>query len=129
MAIGIHSYILFEYKMEHVDSRKWFLFLKCKLYDHISALVKVYFLSQGQPKYLTTLLDHLKDFMEGLVVFGGDPNMVLYPQLDASSGRSSLDLLDSEAELNRMKTALTSLHLINVWRSLQQWLEDLVQNS
>lgn len=76
--------------------------------------MNLYLPNEEQVTSLETYLQLVHQHREGVLVTGGDLNMVMDPNLDTSKGPSHL----SYAKLRRVKKLLHDLQLIDSWRTV-----------
>lgn len=76
-------------------------------------LADVYFPNSAQVTFCKRVIDELKSFATGYIVFGGDFNLALNPLQDTSDDKSSVPY----KKLRKIKTLHASLTLIDTWCS------------
>lgn len=76
--------------------------------------MNLYLPNEEQVNYLETCLQMIHQHKEGILVIGGDLNLVLDPSQDTSRGASYLSL----TKIRRVKKLLSNLQVIDTWRSL-----------
>lgn len=75
-------------------------------------LATIYAPNDHQDIFIRRILVKLMDFMEGPLILGGDFNVPLTPQVDTSSGKSSVSISSHK----RINQAIHNAQLIDVWR-------------
>lgn len=88
-------------------------------------IAALYALNSRMFAFLSDTLKQLLDFREGMVLLGGDFNIVLDPYLDSSSGKTSI----SFRALKHIRKLLRELHLVNCWRVTNVKVKDFSYNS
>lgn len=77
-------------------------------------LEKVYFPNAAQVSFCQYMIEELKGFAQGCIILRGDLNVPLNPSQDTSDGTSSLPY----KKLKKIKTLLSSLTLVDTWRTI-----------
>lgn len=88
------------------------LFTKGLIGDVQLTIVTIYVPNDGQDIFLQRTLSKLTDFQEGQQILGGDCNVPLAPNVDTSSGSSSIPIRARK----RIAKTLHETQLIDVWR-------------
>lgn len=86
----------------------------------IYTVINIYSPNQDQQQFLSTVMSRLKRFSATNMFLGGDLNAALIPCLDTSTGKSSL----SPTSLTKMRTLLSELSLVDMWRVLHPTAKD-----
>lgn len=86
----------------------------------IYTIINVYSPNQDQLQFLSMVSTRLKRFSTVNMILGGDLNAALIPRLDTSMGKSSI----SPASLTKIRTLLSDLSLVDVWRILHPTTKD-----
>lgn len=103
-----------------MDALGRFLLLKGKILDVQVPFANIYFHNTDQPQFLRDLISMLLAFSEGLLAFGGDLNLSMYPLLYVSRSSSHL----AYSRLKCLKADLQLLHLVDPWRLLYPQEQD-----
>lgn len=79
---------------------------------------KVTFLNVSLPNvnqitYLENILEKIDSFSEGLLIVGGDFNLILEPEIDTSTKRGHLPF----STYRRFRKILNEYQLIDIWRA------------
>ncbi|XP_053350008.1 uncharacterized protein LOC128520023 [Clarias gariepinus] len=110
VAILIRDTVKFEYICHDEDWSGSYIVLFCRLYGELYTLVNVY-----NHKADKILLDRLKDYLletaEGVLVVGGDFNIVL----DSSFDRKTLSFKHSKLKTDILNNFTVSLNLRDTW--------------
>lgn len=73
-----------------VDEEGRYLFLKGKLGNRRVTFAAVYSPNESQVSFIHNITFMLLEFRSGLLILGGDLNVILNPHVDCSSGSSTL---------------------------------------
>uniref|UniRef100_A0A8C5PLK8 Endonuclease/exonuclease/phosphatase domain-containing protein n=1 Tax=Leptobrachium leishanense TaxID=445787 RepID=A0A8C5PLK8_9ANUR len=114
VAILLAREVPFKEKGVQLDQNGRFLFIKGTIGDTLYTFASIYLPNKAQHRSLSIILRELSAFQEGTLVLAGDFNVALDPQLDTSTGTSSLP----HTIASRMRRVLDSYRLIDVWRAL-----------
>ncbi|XP_036435665.1 uncharacterized protein LOC118814108 [Colossoma macropomum] len=114
VAILIRNDVPFEYICHDEDHSGSYIVLFCHLYGELYTLVNVYNHIKDR-KVLYTLKEYLQETAEGVLVVGGDFNIVLDSDLDR---RSSAVCTGSSALRIILENFIASLNLRDVWAHL-----------
>ncbi|XP_034158728.2 uncharacterized protein LOC113545468 [Pangasianodon hypophthalmus] len=114
VAILIRYEVPFEYICHDEDCSGSYIVLFCRLYDELYTLVNVYN-HKADRNVLARLKDYLRETAEGVLVVGGDFNMVLDPSFDRLS---STLLTQKSSQRAILEDFTTSLNLRDTWSYL-----------
>uniref|UniRef100_A0A803JZJ7 exodeoxyribonuclease III n=1 Tax=Xenopus tropicalis TaxID=8364 RepID=A0A803JZJ7_XENTR len=108
----IHKDLPFKLQDKLTDVEGRFVFLKGQIAELKVTIANVYAPNEAQLSFMHKTLSKLEMFKEGLLVLGGDLNVMLNPILDSSSKKSPI----SYKGLKILKQKLAAARLIDTWR-------------
>ncbi|KAM9330868.1 E1A-binding protein p400-like [Gastrophryne carolinensis] len=111
-SIANHKSVPFTEIERLVDPEGRFIFVKVLIHHRKYTLANLYLPNHDQVVAFQRYSKKLEDFMEGVVILGGDFNLALNPSLDTYSGRFSVSL----SKLQSLRRTLHDLQLMDVWR-------------
>ena len=97
-----------------VDEEGRFLLIKGTINEHKVTLVNIYLPNEDPVTTLEKFAEVIKVNREGVLILGGDMNMVWDPTLDSSRGSYSI----SNSKLRKARTIINDLQLVDSWRAL-----------
>lgn len=111
VAILIRNHVPFEYVCHDEDSCGRYIVLFCRLHEELYTLVNVYKHPEDKT-VLTGLKEYLQETAEGMLLVGGDFNIVLDPIFDR---KSSVDFVYHSQFRAVLEDFVTTLNLRDIW--------------
>ena len=124
MAILITNAVQFECLIEVRDNERRFVLIKGKLENSMVTMINVYAPPESTKCFFKTLFDTIAIETEGILICGGDYNVVMNYNLDTTSPKRNKKHLTKF-----INTSVQEMGLIDVWRDLHPLERDYTHYS
>ncbi|OCT99674.1 hypothetical protein XELAEV_18005457mg [Xenopus laevis] len=110
--IMIHKDLPLVIHERKIDREGRYIIIKGNLGASKLTIANVYAPNTAQVNFLKKFLEDLNNFKEGIVIMGGDLNLVFNPSMDSSNGKSHI----SHKGIKSLKKKLEEIGLVDTWR-------------
>ena len=120
VATIIKNHVPFQQTKTIVDKEGRFVLVLGKIENVEITLINIYYPPDEKAQFMNEMIDLIVTQGKGMVIIGGDLNLVLNPNVDSTAGIKH----KSEKNANILRRACKELGMIDVWRTLHPRTKD-----